>query len=153
MRSSTSLISSTPPPPHRVRLLPNTGEHSNQNRIWWMSRREKMFFRGLITINTWYQVCFVFFFHHLLSSTRKGLCPQRFSSGQAVVTGVVPSGARFISCIAHMVGFSIPTLPVTAFRDNSCTARRSDIIGGAVQSTRFKHYGIGPPVRKCPTRT
>ena len=53
---------------------------------------------------------FFFFFKSSLltsSSTRRRFYPQR-SSGQAVVTGVVPSPPRYVSLCLPRIGFSIP---------------------------------------------
>ena len=53
--------------------------------------------------------CFCFFVSLLLSSsTRRRFYPQR-SSGQAVVTGVVPSPPRYGPSFLSLIGFSIPT--------------------------------------------
>ena len=54
---------------------------------------------------------FFFFFKSSLltsSSTRRRFYPQR-SSGQAVVTGVVPSPPRYMPPFLSRIGFSIPT--------------------------------------------
>ena len=53
--------------------------------------------------------CIIFWSSLLLSSsTRRRFYPQR-SSGQAVVTGVVPSSPRYVPSFLSRIGFSIPT--------------------------------------------
>ena len=52
----------------------------------------------------------LFFNHHFFFPAQLvgGFYPQR-SSGQAVVTGVVPSAPRYVSSFSSRIGFSIPT--------------------------------------------
>ena len=81
---------------------------------------------------------FVFFSSSLLfsSSTRRRFYPQR-SSGQAVVTGVVPSPPRYVPSFLSRIGSSIPLLVdfhrkllthVLALSANQCLCKKKSPI-------------------------
>ena len=89
------------------------------------------------------------FFPSLLhsSSTRRRFYPQR-PSGQAVVTGVVPSPPRYAPSILSRIGFSIPTArrfssnvansSSRAFRQSIFYARKKSLLYEYVHSVRIE---------------
>ena len=72
------------------------------NRIWQVAAVELIFQRKFLFLNH-----YVDFAAQLVSYYRR-FYPQR-SSGQAVVTGVLPSPPRYVPSILSRIGFSTPT--------------------------------------------
>ena len=60
------------------------------------------------SVRPFYFIFFILLSRLLSSPTRRRLYPQ-LSSGQAVVTGVVPSPRRYVPSLFSRIGFSIPT--------------------------------------------